>query len=133
MKQAVLYISAVFLAIFGFLTLFLSGSVIFDLFGTRAKEGNYVLMVVLANFLSSFLYLFGAYGFLRGKKWTALLLSISGVVLLSAFAGLMIHVNSGGLYETKTIGAMIFRITVTAVFAMLAYFLILKKQKNEFY
>ena len=131
MKQALLYVSAFSLAGFGLLTLFLSGSVIFDLFGIRAKEGNYVLMVVLANFLSSFLYLFAAYGFLQGKKWTALLLSISGVVLLSAFAGLMVHVNSGGLYETKTIGAMIFRITVTLVFAMLAYFFILKKQKNE--
>jgi hypothetical protein len=131
MKQALLYISAFIIAGFGLLTLFLSGSVIFDFFGIRAKEGNYVLMVVWANFLSSFLYLFAAYGFLQGKKWTALLLSISGVVLLSAFAGLMVHVNSGGLHETKTIGAMIFRITVTLVFAMLAYFFILKKQKNE--
>ncbi|GJM36400.1 MAG: hypothetical protein DHS20C18_54010 [Saprospiraceae bacterium] len=130
MKNAVPYISAILLASFGLLTLFLSSSVIFDLFGIRAKEGNYVLFVVWANFISSILYLFTAYGFLKRKRWTALLLSISGIILIIAFIGLIIHANSGGLYETKTIGAMIFRISVTLVFALLAWFSIIKKQKN---
>lgn len=130
MKKVVPYISAVLLAAFGLLTLFLSGSVIFDLFGIRAKEGNYVLFVVWANFVSSWLYLFATYGFLKNKKWTALLLGVSAGILLIAFVGLLIHANSGELYETKTISAMIFRITVTLVFAFLAYFFIVKKQKN---
>lgn len=121
MRKAVPYISAVLLASFGLLTLFLSGSVIFDLFGIRVKQGNYVLFVIWVNFISSFLYLSGAYGFVKRKKWTALLLGITLIILLVAFVGLIFHVNSGGLYETKTIGAMIFRITVTLVFAILAY------------
>jgi len=41
---------------------------------------------------------------------------------------LIIHINSGGIYETKTIGAMIFRITLTLVFAILAYFTISKPE-----
>ena len=130
MKKGVTYISTVLLAGFGLLTLFLSGSVIFDLFEIRTKEDNYVLFVVWANFISSLIYLIAAYGFLKSNKWTATLLGVSLVVLIIAFAGLNILANAGGLYETKTMGAMIFRITVTFIFSALAYFFITKKQKD---
>ncbi|MEP7266433.1 MAG: hypothetical protein ABI844_02320 [Saprospiraceae bacterium] len=129
MKKILPYLFATFLAGFGLLTLFLSTSIIFDLFGIRAKEGNYVLFVVWSNFISSILYLFAAYGFLKSKKWTTSLLGISALILIAAFIGLKFHASSGGIYETKTIGAMIFRISVTLLFAILAYFTILKKKK----
>ena len=67
MKKAIPYFLATTLGAFGLLTLLLSTSVIFDLFGVRAKEGNYVLFVVWANFISSILYLFAAYGFVKSK------------------------------------------------------------------
>jgi hypothetical protein len=129
MKKILIYLTAIALTALGLLTLFLSSSVILDLFGIRAKEGNYVLLVVWANFISSILYLFAAYGIIKNKKWATKLLSISAIVLITAFIGLFIHINSGGIYETKTIGAMIFRITVTIVFAVLAYFTITKPNK----
>ncbi len=122
MKKTFINSTAIVLAAFGLLTLFLSSSVIFNLFGVRAKEGNYVLFVVWANFLSSILYLFAAYGFIKTKRWTIHLLGISAILLIIAFIGLIIHINSGGIYETKTIGAMIFRITITLGFLILAYF-----------
>jgi len=128
MKQTLIKSAAIVLAIFGLITLFLSGSVILDLFGVRAREGNYVLFVVWANFLSSILYLFAAFGFLKTKKCTTHILGISAILLIVAFIGLIIHINSGGIYETKTIGAMIFRITLTLVFAILAYFTISKPE-----
>lgn len=127
MKKIFLYLFAVILAAFGLLTLFLSSSVIFDLFGIRAKEGNYVLFIVWANFIASFMYLFAAYGIVRSKAWTSSILSIASVVLLVAFLGLMIWVYKGGIHETKTIAAMIFRISVTVVFTALAYYIINKK------
>ncbi len=127
MKKALPYIIAIVLAAFGLLTFFLSSSVILDLFSMRAKEGNYVLFVVWANFLSSVLYLFAAYGFIKSKKWTQKLLELSVVVLIAAFIGLLFHINAGGIFEIKTIGALAFRITATAIFATLAYFLISKK------
>jgi hypothetical protein len=46
MKKIIPFSLATILAGFGLLTLFLSTSVIFNLFGIRAKEGNYVLNVV---------------------------------------------------------------------------------------
>jgi hypothetical protein len=129
MKQVIQYIIAILLAAFGLLTLFMSSSVIFDLFGIRAKEGNYVLLVVWANFLSSILYLVAAYGFMKDRNWTIKPLGISAIVLFFAFIGLFIHVNSGGIYESKTIGAMLFRMTVTIVFTVLAFFVISKNNK----
>jgi hypothetical protein len=47
-----------------------------------------------------------------------------------AFIGLFFYINSGGIYETKTIGAMLFRMTVTIVFTALAFFMISKKLKQ---
>ncbi len=126
MKKAILYLLATLLAAFGFVTLFLSSSIILDLFGVRAMEGNYVLIVVWANFISSLIYLFAAYGFVRFRKWASNLLGISTVILFVAFIGFLLHISSGGIYETKTIGAMIFRITLTITFGLLAYLLINK-------
>ena len=131
MKKIIPYLLATILAGFGLLTLFLSTSVIFDLFGIRAKEGNYVLFVVWSNFISSILYIFAAYGFIKNKRWTATLLVISTLILIAAFIGLKIHINSGGIYETKTVGAMIFRIAVTFVFAIIAFFTINKQLNNN--
>ena len=127
MKKALPYLLATILTGFGLLTLFLSTSVIFDLFGIRAKEGNYVLFIVWSNFISSILYLIASYGFVTSKKWTAKLLGVSTIILITALIGLFYHINSGGIYETKTIGAMIFRISVTMVLAALAYFTITKR------
>lgn len=131
MKQIRDNILIIILVAFALLTLFLSSSVIFDWFGIRAKEGNYVLFVVWANFLSSILYLFAAFGFFANKKWTMAPLSISAVLLIIAQIGLFWHINAGGIYETKTVKAMFFRIGLTGLFILFAY-LKLKKtpQKN---
>ena len=131
MKKSLIYVASAILAGFGLLTLFLSTSVIFDLFGIRAKEGNYVLFVVWSNFISSILYLIAAYGLVKSKKWTISLLGISIIILIIAFVGLKIHDNSGGLYETKTVGAMIFRISVTLLFAIISYFTIIHKTTSS--
>lgn len=133
MKKALLYLTAIALAGFALLTLFLSASVIFNLFGIRAKEGNYVPLVVWSNFISSILYLAAAYGLLKMKKWAIWLLAISAVILVAAFIGLKIHISEGGLYEAKTVKAMIFRICLTILFTVASNFLQQNKQlsKNE--
>ena len=46
MKKGIRYLAAAVLTGFGLLTLFLSASVIFDLFNIRVREGNYVLFLV---------------------------------------------------------------------------------------
>ncbi len=128
MKKSIKYVSAIILITFGILTLFLSASVIFDFFGIREKEGNYVLFIVWSNFISSVLYLLSAYGIIKHKSWTTILLAISSLILMVAFIGLLIYINYGGEYETKTISAMIFRIVITFLFTIISFFTISKKQ-----
>ena len=131
MKKVSQNISAIILALFGLITLFLSTSIYLDLFGIRAKEGNYVLFVVIANFICSILYLFAAYGFTKKKRWTTIILVLSIIILIAAFIGLKVHINLGGLYETKTIPALLFRISVTVIFTTIAYFTISINKSNE--
>ena len=128
-RKTLRYILAALLALFGLSTLFMSTSIFLDLFNVREQEGNYVLLVVWANWLCSLLYLPAVYGFIKRKRWTLPLLLASTGVLLFAFIGLLVHINSGGVYETKTIGALIFRAVVTLIFALMAW-IIINKQRN---
>jgi len=129
MKKIIKSIIITILTAFALLTLFLSSAVIFDIFGIRAKEGNYVLFIVWANFISSILYLLAVYGLIKLKKWSYQLLGASLLLLSIALVGLFFHINSGGLYETKTVGAMFFRTSLTAIFTIATYYIIKKSNK----
>ena len=121
MKRFLTYLFAAPVLGFGLLTLYLTLSIFFDLFGVREKEGNYVLFVVWANFISSLTYLSAVYGFIRYKKWTTRLLLFTVGLLIITFAGLQLHIHSGGIYETRTVGALIKRTAITLIFTLLAY------------
>lgn len=129
MNKIIRIIAGTIIGTFALLTLFMSTSVIFDLFGIRAKEGNYVLFIVIANFLAGFTYLAAAYGFFTSKKWTSFLLASTFIALLISFIALLIYANAGGLYETKTIKAMVFRMSFTAVLSISSYLLINRKNQ----
>lgn len=131
MKPVILKIAAIILTLFALITIFMSGSVIFDLFGIRAKEGDYVLFVVLSNFIAGFLYLFSAYGFFFQKKWTTQWLLVSVGILILSFIGLLWHINTGGIYEQQTIKAMLFRIVLTIFFAGLSWRFLYKDTTNR--
>ena len=113
MKKTILLL---FLILFGLVTLFMSSSVLFDWFGIRAKEGNYVSLVVWANFLCGILYLIAAFGIIRNKSWVRIPFVAALIVLVLAYMNLFTHITTGGLYETKTIFAMAFRFGITALF-----------------
>ena len=127
MKKAILYLVVAVLTGFGLLTIFLSTSVIFDLFDIRTKEGNYVLFVVWSNFIRSFIYIISVYGLLSSKNWTFRALGLATLILTIAFVGFLFYIQSGGIHETKTISAMVFRIFLTLGFTLFAYFTINKK------
>ena len=121
-NKIIRYVVAIVLIAFALATLFMSSSVIFDWFGIRAKEGNYVPFIVWANFIAGFLYLISAYGFLKSKRWTFWILIRTTIILIMAFIGLLVHIGYGGIYETKTVGAMGFRIAITIAFTAMAYY-----------
>ena len=120
-SKIILNMTGAVIALFGIVTLFMSTSVIFGLFDIREKEGNYVLFVVIANFICAFLYLAAAYGFFTRQTWTTMILNVAVGVLVITFIGLGMHIYSGGIYEQKTIGAMIFRTLLTIGFALISF------------
>lgn len=116
------------LLFFGGITLFLSSSILFDLFGIREKEGNYVPFVVLANFVASILYFAAALGLLLRQSWARLPLWMSIVVLLLASIGFAWYVSQGGIHEKHTIGALVFRTVLTIFFYVTAVWIGRKQQ-----
>ncbi len=128
MKSIVLKAAAVIITLFAVVTLFMSTSIFFDLFGIRKMEGNYVLFIVIANFIAGFLYLFAAYALFKEKKWATNVLLATTVLLVIAFVGLLIHVKTGGIYEEKTIRAMLSRIAITGAFLSISWFFISKNR-----
>ena len=99
--------------LFGLLTIFAGGSVILDLFGMRAKEGNYVSYVVWASFISGILYIFAAYGFFKNKIWTKTILMYAIYILLAGFVGLIIWILQKEPYETAIIFKLSFRVLLS--------------------
>lgn len=131
MRKVMQFILVAILFCFGLLTLFLSTSVIFDLFGIREIEGNYVSFVVWANFFCSLLYIGAAMALLKLKSRATSLLFISTFILAITFVGLLIHIYMDGIYEAKTVYAMLFRTMLTLVFALVAYKLTSTKLINK--
>lgn len=110
-----------FLILFGLLTVFAGSSVFLDLFGMRAREGNYVPFVLAANLFSGFLYLLAAYGLFRNKQWAAKVLSFVALFLMTTFIAFAFYIHNGGVHEIKTIYAMSFRTTVAIILAISSY------------
>src|SRR5690606_32578047 len=84
-------------------------------------QGHYVPFVVWVNFFSVILYVVAGYAVLKRKRWSARPLVVALAFLGVALAGLAMHINAGGAYETKTVAAMIFRFAVNAVMAFIVY------------
>lgn len=124
MKRVILLVSIIVLIFFALATLFMSSAVIFDLFGIREREGNYVLFVVIVNFICGLTYLLSSYGLMMKKRWTTSLLVFTVTILILTFIALWVHVNSGGLYETQTIKAMLFRISFSSLLAGISWYLL---------
>ncbi|HLW32042.1 MAG TPA: hypothetical protein VKX40_07255 [Aequorivita sp.] len=118
---------AIALIAFALITVFVSSSVLFDWFGIRAKQGNYVPFIVKTNLTVGLIYLIAAYGFIKSNRWAFWAMLSAALLLVYAFILFYVHMHTGGLYEERTFGIMIFRIVFTLVFAVLIYI----SSKNE--
>ena len=112
-KSFLVKLATVVALIFGLLTIFAGGSVILDLFGMRAREGNYVSYVVWASFLSGIIYIFAAYGFFKNKIWTKTILKYAIYILIAGFVGLIVWILQKEPYETAIIFKLSFRVLLT--------------------
>jgi hypothetical protein len=122
MRNIVLKITGSVLGLFGLLTLFISSSILFDLFDIRVRLNHYILFIVYANFICAFSYLFASYCFFTNKKEATIVLFIGVAILLVAYIGLLIYIQTGRIFEMRTVKAMLFRTSLTIVFAGISWY-----------
>lgn len=109
MEDKLLKITAIFSLIFGLMTLKEGGFALFDINGARASDGNIVPFVLQFNFFSGFIYILIAFGLYKKKEWVKRLSLVMVVGIMTVFLFFIMHINNGGLYETKTLYAICFR------------------------
>jgi hypothetical protein len=133
LKNIILKSSAILLFLFGLLNLFLSLSVIIDLFLAKKPNGFYVYFVVLSDLICGIIYLCAGYGLLKGKRWTTKFLFSAAFILLFTFIIMVLYIFRGGIYEEKTIIAIPIRTFITLVFSLISWnFITRKNQFSEY-
>lgn len=130
MIKGIKILQSLFLSVFGALSVFMTISIIFDWFGMREKEGNYVLFIVYTNLVCGFIYLYAAAIIWKKPKNSFCVLAISTVLLILAFVALQVYANNGGMHEEKTLYAMLFRIGFTAVMTAISFYIFKKSNQN---
>ena len=116
-KPGGVIIAAIIAVVFGGMTLFSGGSVLFIDGPARVAAGHYVPFVLWFNFAAGFAYILAGVGLLLWRGWAVSLAMFIAVATLVVFAGFGLHIWLGGDYEQRTIGAMALRSTVWLVIA----------------
>jgi len=119
---------AVLLLLFGLLTLFKGGSVLFDIGGAREQAGAVVLLVLWMNLLAAVLYLVAAVGLFSMHPWADKPLLAAIALLLIAAIGFFLHVQGGGAYEQRTMIALPFRFGITVLLYFAARYFVKQPQ-----
>ncbi len=129
MRRSLIIILAGVLAVVGIVSMFMTFSVIFDLFGIRKQEGNYIPMVVYGNFICSFLYLIASWYIFKENDLSTIYLIFAVLVLLITYAFMLYHIQIGKEYEMRTVFAMLGRTSLTIVYAAIAWYLFSRVRK----
>ncbi len=111
---------AVFALVFGLLTIYSGGQVIFGGAAAREAAGNYLPFVVWFNFIAGFAYVAASVGVLTAQRWApglALIIAAATIVVFLAFGVLALI---GSPFEMRTVGAMTLRTAVWVGIAWLA-------------
>lgn len=111
---------AVVALIFGVLTIFSGGNVLFGPDSAQAWAGNYVDFVVWFNFVAGSFYILAAIGLWLGKRWALGLSALIAIATAVVAFGFAFAVLRGVPYEMRTVGALALRFAFWAVAAWVA-------------
>ncbi|PCI51707.1 MAG: hypothetical protein COB49_01235 [Alphaproteobacteria bacterium] len=120
--------AAIVAGLFGVLTLYSGGTILFIDGPARVAAGAYVPFVLWFNFFAGAAYILAGTGLYLWQKWAVNLSLLIAVATLLVFASFGIHVMTGGAYEPRTIGAMSLR---SIVWLAIAYFVRTKKNRSD--
>jgi hypothetical protein len=102
---------------FGIVTIIVGGKTLFGGAEERAAIGNIVPFVLWFNFAAGFAYVIAGFGLLLWRRWAARLSTAIAVATIAVFIAFVIHIFLGGMFEIRTVGAMIIRSAVWIVIA----------------
>ena len=126
-----LKVLAVVAILFGLLTIKSGGAVLLFDGAERVAAGNYVPFVLWSNFILGFVYIVAGVGMWLQKRWAAWLAMAILIVTLMVFAAFGWHINTGGLFEERTLKAMILRSSVWLVLSLLLYIRLIKQKYGD--
>jgi hypothetical protein len=118
MGLAILRLAAVIAVLFGAATVASGGNV---LFGSGAPAaGNYVPFIVWFNFVAGFAYMAVAAGLWLRAGWAVWAAAALALLTGFAFAALGGYIAAGSAYEPRTVAAMVLRLALWCLIAVLA-------------
>lgn len=106
--------------IFGLLSIYSGGQVLFGAATARADAGKIVPAIVWFNFLSGFVYVVSGAQMLRLRRSGALLAMGLAAALVLVAALFALHIATGGLFEMRTVLAMLLRLSFWCLVAAVA-------------
>ncbi|MBV1903786.1 MAG: hypothetical protein KUG58_09145 [Marinosulfonomonas sp.] len=112
---------AVIALVFGTLTLFSGGNVLFGPDAAQAWAGDYVGFVVWFNFGAGAIYVLAAIGLWLGKSWAIGLSALIAVGTAAVALGFAFVVLRGTLFEMRTVGALALRFGFWTIATGIAY------------
>jgi len=111
--------AAVIGIVFGLITIWQGGVVLFVDGEARRAAGDYVPFVLWFNFLAGFMYVAAGSGLWFRRPWAVALATVIAVATLLVFAALGWHVARAGAYEVRTVVAMMLRTGVWSAIAVI--------------
>ena len=106
--------------LFGGLTILSGGQALFGGPEAHAAAGNVVPFVLWFNFGAGFAYVIAGTGLLIRQAWAVWLSGIIALATVLVFVAFGVHVQQGGAYEVRTIGAMVLRSGSWVLIAVIA-------------
>jgi hypothetical protein len=77
------------------------------------------------------MYFIAGYGIWKNQRWSVYVFGALIVLLSIGYIGLFIHIYNDGLYEGKTVNAMLFRIVLTFIVFFISRYLLKKSIKSH--
>lgn len=116
-----LRLAAVVAVVFGAMTVYSGGNVLFGGDAARRAAGAYVGFVLWFNFIAGFFYVAAGVGLWFGRRWAAMLAFMLALSSLGVFATFGLHVWLGGAFEERTLAAMSLRCAFWLAVSWLAW------------